>query len=402
MHFRDIYEQAKQKSETRFLRLEIDYQHTNIFVEKKHSLIRNAPLQEPAQDGDSYIYRSSAIYDHGYLYPDDNQRAVVLMQTRYLAHTDARYLESFIAGRFDVAIIFVHEPYSIFLAEGLQSRFRIRVIPVIMDTPQLRIETYKIGERTARVIDNAFIDVVRNAYSILSASRPGAETLDSLSNQTKAYPAYPVVRSTRRVDTLNLARWSGEIRVVLVGQAYAPESLGRFMVALSKYQQQTAKKVSFHFFGEEHGRHTFERLTKELRLDNVEMNTYEYLPHNELQEILSSTYTIGYVPYPDSPALSETVRYSFPSKFVSYIEAGLVPLYDGPRNSTVHNLLEDLGLDFLSVRNKHGEIDLATFLKSVRSHKKNMYIAFEQVFSKQKLGENIMRAIYHDTTSLNE
>jgi hypothetical protein len=74
--------------------------------------------------------------------------------------------------------------------------------------------------------------------------------------------------------------------------------------------------------------------------------SFEY---ENLLPVLGATCSYGLVPYSFDELFASSAEFSFPSKLVAYIQAGLIPIYVGPKNSSVFDLLDEYGLTELCI-----------------------------------------------------
>ena len=121
----------------------------------------------------------------------------------------------------------------------------------------------------------------------------------------------------------------------------------------------------------------------------LKIGIFDYLPHNELQKRFEKNYHIGYVPYPTDTSLVNTVKYSFPSKFVSYIEAGLIPIYHGPRNSSVRRLLDQFDLSGLAIDSAENASSLASVFNFIQNMPSESYVEMSKKFTQNNLTDNL-------------
>jgi hypothetical protein len=72
----------------------------------------------------------------------------------------------------------------------------------------------------------------------------------------------------------------------------------------------------------------------------------------------------GLVPYSFEESFRTSAEFSFPSKLVSYVQAGVVPIFIGPKNSSVFQLLNDNNLSDLCITTVNS-IEITSQLQSI-------------------------------------
>jgi hypothetical protein len=141
---------------------------------------------------------------------------------------------------------------------------------------------------------------------------------------------YPASQSISNTRTGPILRNHETIKVAFAGQDYAKAEILRFLVELGERNWTLyGRKVEFHHFGtttikKHHQNHTLHG---------------KVLPEVLVKKL--SDFDFALLPYPSGDEMSIISRTSFPSKFSSYLAAGLPVLYSGPSNSAVWELIKD-------------------------------------------------------------
>jgi hypothetical protein len=335
LHLLDMYLSVQEVCEVEFMTL-------------SHSIESDSGIRRSTVLHEKYNCKIVAEADNPHIYADPLQRLSALDKTRYNCFLTGMMFKEAIENQYSCIAIFLQNPLSIFFCEAL-IKLQIKVVAIVMDLPEMRHYFFKNDSATAERIDSAFDFVLTNARGILSPSQDATETILGVSGSKNVHTVYPKVRS--RSDLNNRVNFDAkytqspirETSIVLAGQIYAPECLKAFLIALNKLAGRSKNKsFVFHYFGA----NDLMNLISNENMSEITIRVSGHMPHREVQEHIRRA-TFGYVCYPFIEELSQTTKFSFPSKFVSYIEGGLFPLFHGPLESTVGNFLSSHNLQSL-------------------------------------------------------
>lgn len=403
MHFKDIYDIASSFGKTGYIHVRAKLLASPLIYKETSGWIQQVTrgtqaLQNTALENiyEATIFTNPDDESH---YKSDVDRTIGLEQTRYMCSLLAIKLMHFSRTTNIKFVIFVQEPVSLFLCDHLIAA-GASVSIVVLDPLEMRHYFYKNAEISRGLLDNAFNRCIEEAKSVLAPSNDAVEILSS-KMQRKVYPAYATYRSAAHIDiNAKLTQACAEINsnkiplsIILAGQVYAPETLAAFLQALQlTLESNYIQNARFVFVGDASGRTAVASIAESLRIPDVQVITKKTMSYSELQEEFKMHH-FGYVPFPFISSLKETVAFSFPSKFVSYVEAGLLPIYHGPSVSTVNNVLNRFSFNYLTV-NGFAVDEIGLSLKNIIStftanFSINQYHNLHQFFLKRNLSDSI-------------
>ncbi|MBZ1351031.1 hypothetical protein KZZ10_10275 [Alcaligenaceae bacterium LF4-65] len=394
LHFFDIYTNAKLFADCTFLKVSNIYRHTNAFIDgEKVSVPKGRPLQCIQENYIYYNFTTSTYYDHEYNYPTDLERSIIINQIKFISSVDSKIIQKWILEKgYEKVVIFAHEPYSIFLANSLISK-GLTLVPIVMDLPEMRVSLLNISKQTTKIINDSFMDLIKNAHAVLCASDSGIEILSIFTNKSKLFTAYSTFRRKFNQRLAKKIDIKARVKIALAGQVYAKDSLHKFLYEINEYTKSSELNIQFDLYGDSKAQQTFLAILKPINIDKkLKIGIFDYLPHNELQKRFEENYHIGYVPYPTDASLVNTVKYSFPSKFVSYIEAGLIPIYHGPRNSSVYRLLDQFDLTGLAIVSDESTSSFANLVNFIQNMPSESYIEMSKKFNQENLSVSLKAA----------
>ena len=137
------------------------------------------------------------------------------------------------------------------------------------------------------------------------------------------------------------------IEIALAGQIYARDTMEIFLNALERLNALShgdGWKFSLSYYGDYFIGNMFDHNCI------VARGSFEY---KELMTAMGATCSFGVVPYSFDASFSSSAKFSFPSKLVAYIQAGLIPIYVGPGDSSVFDLFEEYGLTELCITSEN-------------------------------------------------
>ena len=155
LHFLDIYTNAKPFADCTFLKISNIYLHANAFKDsEKVAALKGRPLKCIQENYTYYNFITSTYFDHEYNYPIDLERSIIITQIKFIATNDSNIIyEWLVEMGYDKVIVFLQEPYSIFLANSLISK-GVTLIPIVMDLPEMRVSLLNISKQTAKIIND--------------------------------------------------------------------------------------------------------------------------------------------------------------------------------------------------------------------------------------------------------
>lgn len=409
MHLKDIFECSCEHYPADHLYISNKIRCTNLFLDIKEKDYE--PLDHPTPPViECGIYNKSKLfridicsyYDDKDIYESEIERYVVLSQNRQRAFILARHLKSWIIENFDLVFVFLQEPTAIFLAEALIED-GVNVISIVMDPPEMRHFFYQNKKLTRELIDTSFKHVSKRSVGVVLPSESAVNSFTHKPISGNSIAAYPIFRSYTAYNHSSQSSINSglldekRLRIVLVGQIYAPESLNAFLVALAIVKENDVlDTIDFVYYGGIDGRNKLNKLKDNPKLNKINIQINDTLDYSKLVDLISRNFDFGYTPFPFSNELSGTISYSFPSKFVSYLEAGITPLYHGPR-STVSDILGRYQLNDFSIESIDSKfiskriISIINHLKKIEDNARISMLS--RLFTREILTKNIDKLI---------
>jgi hypothetical protein len=263
-------------------------------------------------------------------------------------------------------VIFVQWPGMIFLWEAFASS-KWRTVPILMDRFEPLFIAYPLAKSSQALIRDSFNAALLQSDGLLTGSIKAAKAL----SKTLQVPCREVLSVFRETSALKVADGDHGLagfrplriprnssnRIALAGQIYARDTVELFISSLERLNDLSncaGPKCSLDFYGDWPIENLF---------NNSFVTTHEPLEYSKLMITLASTCSFGLVPYSFDQAFSSSAEFSFPSKLVAYIQAGLIPIYVGPKRSSVFELLDIYGLAGLCIT----EIDVTLICQSLET-----------------------------------
>ena len=403
LHYKDILQSVGINNETNHLHISNQIRCSNLFEDIKKtdycalgSLNPPIILHEHFQEIKSYRLNVASYYDDKEIYSNETDRYLALVINKYRFFLLAKHIKDSFINYYDLFVVFLQEPTAFFLAEGLICQDQ-KVISLIMDPPEMRHGIYLNNHLSRDFINTSFKSCIRDSLGLIMPSEE-AKNISRIDNINREIAvAYPVIRGTfysdLQDDQAKFNNCSRTINIVLVGQIYALESLAAFLKGLVILKSKiNLDAVNFVYYGGLDGKNKLGKLKAESKYSAINIMINEPLNHSRLIEEIKGKYDFGYVPFPFSEDMSDTVSYSFPSKFVSYVEAGIMPMYHGPQ-STVYNFLKKYNLTELSISSTNSNSianNMSSIINEYNFKNKNEIISkLSDIFGKKKLASNM-------------
>jgi hypothetical protein len=407
LHFFDIVKSTSKSNKTSHLYLEIYRRESSPFSHL--ALNKFVPLDNVAQqikeikqiDGITRYQISIDSYsDLDHFYTSELEAYLIQQAIRYRIYKLVDYLAEGFFRSFDAVIILLQESTSFFMAEHVCQK-HFKVIPIYLDPLEMRHHIYKTTILSKSVIDKAKEEIFKNAKGFILPSESALNKILEHTNNKNITYAYPIIRDQKDIyfEKKNISiKERKEIKIVMVGQIYALEELLRFLNSLPLIRQKrNLNLLTFDYIGPNDGLKLIQNnLNYNPENEKISFNFAGPINHDKLINKIRGKFDFGYVPYPFNENMKETIGFSFPSKFVAYIESGIIPLYHGPGGS-VSNFLVKNELDHLIIPSQ-SEKDISEFFDilfddHIEFETISRLQALEKIFSEDTLSSNIKNLI---------
>lgn len=253
-------------------------------------------------------------------------------------------------------VIFVQWPGMIFLWEAFASS-KWRTVPILMDRYEPLFIAYALAKSSQALIRDSFDAALSQSAGLLTGSKKAAQELAKtlqvpcreIMSVFRKTSASKVVGGEYGLTNLRRLKISKKplIEIALAGQIYARDTVEIFLTALERLNALShgdGCKYSFNYFGDYPIRGMYNHNCI------VAHGSFEY---KELMASMGASCSFGLVPYSFETSFSTSAAFSFPSKLVAYIQAGLIPIYIGPRESSVFYLFEEYDLAGLCITSEN-------------------------------------------------
>jgi hypothetical protein len=226
-----------------------------------------------------------------------------------------------------------------------------------MDRYEPLFIAYPLAKSSQALIRDSFDAALRQSAGLLTGSKMAAQAL-AKNLQVPCREIMSVFRKTTALEVFereyglaNLRRLKIPkkplIEIALAGQIYAKDTVEIFLTAMERLNVLSlgdACKYSLNYYGDYPIRGMYGHNCI------VAHGSFEY---KKLMASMGTSSSFGLVPYSFEKSFSSSAVFSFPSKLVAYIQAGLVPIYVGPRESSVYDLFEEYDLAGLCITNEN-------------------------------------------------
>jgi hypothetical protein len=407
LHFFDIVKSAASSHKVSHLHLEIFRNETNPF----NDLISNKlpPLDtlnidvskiEPLNNINRYKVSVHSYTDLDHIYNDKKEAYIAQQIIRFRMHNLGNYLAKKFLTDFDILFIFLQESSTFFYAEYLCHK-GLKVIPIYLDPVEMRNHIYNTNILSRSVINSSIKEIYNKAHGFVLPSELALKKISAFTKIKNFTYAYPIIRNQSKSNFKNdsvLIKEKKDINILMVGQIYALDELLKFINTLPMLRnKRNLKSINFTYIGKDDAKTLIkENIKYDPALENIIFIYEKPLGHLALIDRVKGKFDFGYVPYPFLEEMNEIVGFSFPSKFVAYIEAGILPIYHGPSGS-VSNFLKKNELDYLCIHNQF-EGDILKSLDSMISNDINLNTItnlqlLEKFFHGETLNINLTRLI---------
>lgn len=285
---------------------------------------------------------------------NDPDQAAYLHRIRVNAYRFfAEFDKTMAAAREGVTIvIFVQWPGMIFLWEAF-ARSNWRTVPLLMDRYEPLFIAFPLAKSCQALIRDSFDVALSHSDGLLTGSKKSARAFArsmqvpcrEVMSVFRGAMLPPAVRHSLGLSKLRRLSSSTDpaVSIVLAGQIYAQDATGLFLQAMERLNEMaTAGQCTYclNYYGE----HAIRNMYSQTCI--VAHGPVEY---EKLMNTMAESCVFGLVPYSFEASFSSSAVFSFPSKFVAYIQAGVIPIYIGPRNSSVFDLLSEADLSGLCI-----------------------------------------------------
>jgi len=248
--------------------------------------------------------------------------------------------------------IFIQWPGMIFLWEAF-ALSNWRTVAILMDRYEPLFIAYPLATSSQALIRDAFDVALSHSDGLLTGSKKAEHAL-AKSLQVPCRAVMSVFRSgmtlptaRRSVEVAKLRRLTDpakpSVSIALAGQIYAKDTIGLFLDALTTLNDIAStggRSYSLIYYGKVSISNTY------CQKCIVEGGSLEY---GKLMNVMAESCVFGLVPYSFDASFATSAAFSFPSKLVAYIDAGVIPVYLGPRDSSVFDLLSEFELAGLCI-----------------------------------------------------
>ena len=258
-----------------------------------------------------------------------------------------------------IVVIFVQWPGMIFLWEAF-ARSNWRTVPLLMDRYEPLFISFQLAQACQALIRDSFDLALSHSDGLLVGSKKAAHAY----TQSLQVPCREVMSVFRgdltpiavrhSVGLAKLRRLANSskpvISIALAGQIYARDATGLFLEALARLNDMRSADGGTYcldYYGEYPIRNMYSQTC---------IVAHGAMKYEELMGIMAESCVFGLVPYSFDSLFSTSARFSFPSKIVAYVQACVIPIYMGPRDSSVFDLLSEFKLSALCITSENPEL----------------------------------------------
>lgn len=249
-------------------------------------------------------------------------------------------------------VIFVQWPGMIFLWEAFTSS-KWLTVPILMDRYEPLFISFPLASSSKALIHDSFNAALLKSDGLLVGSKKAAKAL-SKKLQVPCREILSVFReisAPRIVDREYVLAGLRRLktpqdsfnRIAFAGQIYAKDTTEMFLSALERLNSMS-NTVDSRYLVDYYGEYPIQNM-----YDYSCIEAHESLEYKELMATLSTTCSFGLVPYSFDELFASSAEFSFPSKLVAYIQAGLIPIYIGPKCSSIFELFVEYDLTRLCI-----------------------------------------------------
>ena len=201
------------------------------------------------------------------------------------------------------------------MALAVAQRLNVPLHSQVWDPFSWWVRANRIGDRTARDIQDLFDATIRGSAAVATASQPMAE----LYRDRFDVKALPVILGCPVACTPPALAIGESLVIGMAGQFYAADEWLQLLRVLESVHWTVAgRRVSIVAMGPTKPPSAYAHVT-----------FLGWKPQPEALKLLSG-FDLLYCPYPFDPAMREVAEFSFPSKLVLYLAAGRPVLFHGP------------------------------------------------------------------------
>jgi hypothetical protein len=345
-HLKDIIKCLDSYSRLRIVRLNstsIDYHRSRPPALEFSALQSSSPLV--------YITVQAMFEDTPFDYSDQvgYLHRIRINAYRFFAEFDR---EMSAAREGSTVVIFVQWPGMIFLWEAF-SQSKWRTVPILMDRYEPLFIAFPLAKSSQILIRDSFDVALSHSDGLLVGSKKAA-LIYARSLQVPCREVMSIFRGAitpvavhhsiepNKLHRLNNAT-KPKISIALAGQIYARDTTGLFLDALVRLNDMASADGCIYYlnyYGE------YPILNMYTQSCIVSHRALEY---DKLINVMSESCVFGLVPYSFDVFFLNSAGFSFPSKLVAYVQAGIIPIYIGPRDSSVYDLLSEFDLSELCI-----------------------------------------------------
>jgi hypothetical protein len=252
--------------------------------------------------------------------------------------------------------IFVQWPGMIFLWEAF-ARSNWRTVPILMDRYEPLFISFPLAKACQALIRDSFDLALNHSDGLLVGSKKAAHAYTP-SLQVPCREIMSMFRGDmtpiavrHSVGLAKLRRLANAIKptisIALAGQIYARDATGLFLDAMARLNDMGSADEGTYcldYYGENPIRAMYPQTC---------IVVHGALEYEKLMDVIAESCVFGLVPYSFDSLFSTSAKFSFPSKLVAYVQAGVIPIYMGPRDSSVFDLLSEFDLAHLCITSEN-------------------------------------------------